>query len=79
MTGRERDAFEQEIYETKGKDIKINYTNFRAKLVSRCLVDAEGKRLFSDKEIDLLGGKSADALDFVFGHWGGCCRHYRRR
>jgi hypothetical protein len=63
MTGTERDAFEDSIYEAKGEDIKFNRKNFRAKLLARTLVDERGERLFSDAEISALGGKSIKVLD----------------
>lgn len=66
MTGVERDSFESSIFETKGTDTKQNLTNLRAKLVGRVLVDDEGNRLFTDREIEELGKKSARALDKVF-------------
>jgi len=62
MTGTERDSFEQSILEGK----KTNMTNIRAKLCARVMVDEQGNRLFTDREIDSLGGKSASALDRVF-------------
>lgn len=66
MSGAARDAFEQSLFETVGKDRKQNLANARAKLVARCLVDEKGERLFSDDDIKLLGGKSSKALDRVF-------------
>lgn len=67
MTGAERDAFESEVVEQRGKKARLNMQNFRAKLVARSVVDEEGKRLFSDKDAHNLGKKSAAALDRVFG------------
>jgi hypothetical protein len=66
MSGKERDDFEQSLFEGQGKDRKQNLKNLRAKLVSRTIVDESGKRLFTDSDIDLLGTKSASALDRVF-------------
>lgn len=66
MTGEERDKFESEIYDVKGKDVKLNRDNFRAKLLGKTLVDENGKRLFSDNEIKLLGQKAAKPLDAIF-------------
>ena len=66
MTGTERDAFESEAYAVRGKNVEINRENFRARLLVRTLVNEEGKRLFSDQDLELLGGKSARALDRLF-------------
>lgn len=66
MTGTERDAFESSIFEQKGKDIQKNLGNLRAKLVSKCLVDEKGNRLFADKEIEIIGKKSAKVLDKIY-------------
>lgn len=66
LTGAERDAFEQSIVEQRGKSTRVNMRNIRAKLVALTVVDADGKRLFSDKDAELLGKKSAAALDRVF-------------
>ena len=66
MTGAERDEFEADVFESKGNSTKVNMRNFRAKLVSKCLVDEEGGRLFADNEVEALGKKSAKALDRIF-------------
>lgn len=66
MSGSERDLFESSIFEQKGKDLQRNMNNLRAKLISKCLIGEDGNRLFSDKEIDLLGRKSAKALDRIY-------------
>jgi hypothetical protein len=63
LTGAERDALEGSIAELEGLEI---YKNFRARLVTRAVVDETGKRLFSDKDIERLGEKSGAALDRVF-------------
>lgn len=66
MDGTSRDAFERDMVTIKGKDVSTNWQNFRAKLVARCAVDAEGKRLFTDSDAAALGRKSAAALQRVF-------------
>lgn len=66
MTGAERDAFEQDLFDTKGNDSVKNLGNLRAKLVARCACDEKNKRIFSDKDIGSLGEKSSAALDRVF-------------
>ncbi len=45
---------------------KSTIENVRARIVALCLVDEEGKLLFSEADIVKLGKKSAKALDKVF-------------
>lgn len=66
MSGTERDAFEAETYVTKGKNIEFNRHNFRARLLVRTICDEKGETLFTLKDIDALGKKSAKALDRCF-------------
>lgn len=66
MTGAERDSFEDSLTQTKGKNVKTNLANLRARLVARTVVDEAGKRMFTDAEAGVLGQKSAAALDRVF-------------
>jgi hypothetical protein len=66
MNGAERDSFERSMVDIKGSDTKVNWTNFRAKLLCRTVVDSEGKRIFKDDDATMLGTKSALALQRVF-------------
>ena len=66
LTGAERDKFEASIVIRKGDKAEFNPDNMRAKLVALCVVDEQGNRLFSDKDVEFLGKKSAAALDRVF-------------
>jgi hypothetical protein len=66
MTGTERDAFEGETFKMKGKNVEANTSNIRARLAARTMVDEDGKRLFSDQDVYVLGELSAAALDRVF-------------
>lgn len=58
MNAGERDRFEEAIR-------KHGMANLRSMLASMTIIDEEGKRLFSDKEMDKLGAKSAEALDLI--------------
>jgi hypothetical protein len=42
---------------------RLNMNDQLAKLLSRCLVDENGDRLFSDKDIKALSAKSGAVLD----------------
>lgn len=66
LTGAERDEFESSLFETKGADVKRNMGNMRAKLLALCIVGSNNERVFSSKDIESLGNKSAKALDRVF-------------
>lgn len=66
LTGRERDAFEAAVFQTKGKDVQVKLENARANLVARCLVDESGARVFTDGDVAALGGKSALVLSRLY-------------
>ena len=66
MTGQERDAFEAEVFEVSEDKIVAKRENYMARLLVRCLVNENGGRLFTDKEIKALGGKSAKAMRQLF-------------
>lgn len=59
IKGFERDAFEMRVSEGGTE-------NFRAKLVSMCLVDEKGIRIFNDNEVGELGNKNAKNLNRLF-------------
>lgn len=65
LTGAERDAFEKNIVEIKGKRTIVK-DNIRAKFVAATVVDEAGHLLFDEADIYPLGKKSAAALDRVF-------------
>lgn len=66
MTGSERDRFELSIMQIRGKSQTINMQNVRAKLASVTVCDEKGNLLFAQADIEVLGGKSASALQRVF-------------
>lgn len=63
MTAGERDSFETSLSDSKGKPV---LENIRARLVSRCVVDENGKRLFSDDDVAKLAKKAGKAVDRLF-------------
>lgn len=65
LTGAERDTWESSVVKTNGMKVTIDSHNMRAKLAALCIVDDDGKRVFTDKEAVKLGNKSAAALDRV--------------
>jgi len=66
MTGKERDQFEESILDQSGKKTKVTMKNARARLVSMTVVDEDGKRVFTVKDIENLGNKNAGALDRIY-------------
>ena len=66
LTGAQKDAFEQTTFTRNGKNYEVNLTDMRARLCAISIVGEDGSRMFCDREIKALGGKSAKALDRVF-------------
>jgi hypothetical protein len=66
MTGRERDSWEASMFEQRGKKMIANPDNVRAKLVARCVIDEDGRRLFMDSDTDALGGLSAAPISRIY-------------
>lgn len=71
LTGADRDAFEMDMIQGKGKKAEINLRNLRAKLVVRSAVDsndpATAQPIFKIEDIEPLGRKSAAALQRIYG------------
>jgi len=66
LTAAERDQFEQDIVEIKGKKV-VTKDNVRAKLVARAVCNPETKeRIFTDQDIDALSKKSSAALGRIY-------------
>lgn len=66
LTATDRDKFEASTVETKGGKQKQNLANFRARLVSLCIINDNGEVMFNPADIPALGKKSAKALGRVF-------------
>ena len=60
LTALEREQF---IRDTQEKKLDLSRTKIA--WVARCLVDEQGRPIFSEGEVELLGAKSAKALDRV--------------
>jgi len=60
MTALDRDRLNAEVH--AGSD-GPDFTNFRAKVLVRCVVNEDGSRIFCDEEATALGSKSKAALD----------------
>lgn len=66
LSGFERDDFEASVIDQRGRKTRIKLSNLRAKLVALSVVNGNGERLFSEKDVRVLGQKSAAALQRVF-------------
>lgn len=62
MSGRERDAYEVSVNDTRIGD-RLDLNNFRARLLVIVLADEAGKRLFADTDFASLGEKSGVVID----------------
>ena len=65
MTGTERDLYEVDLMENKDSPLKERLHNMRAKLVVLTTVDEDGERVFADEDVEVVGKKSATALNHI--------------
>lgn len=68
ISGTGRDAHESSffVFGTGGKIVGKNFKNSRARLLALTLVDEDGQRLFTEKDITALGAKSGKVLDRLY-------------
>ena len=66
LTGTQRDDYEASLVVTKGSNREMNLKNARAKLIIRSVVTEDGKPMFTEGDLEALGGKSASALERIF-------------
>lgn len=65
MTGSERDKYEASLIDKKDLPMHERMLNMRSTLVVLCTVDEDGERVFNDNDTELVGAKSANALDRI--------------
>jgi hypothetical protein len=63
MSGKQRDELEASIVGSGGER---NLRNLRARIVAASCVDESGQPVFTKKDVEALGDKSAAALDRIF-------------
>lgn len=64
MSGSGRDEYEQSLFKfLPDGSAKPDLTNSRAKLLAVCLVDENNERLFTLKEVELLGKKNSKVIE----------------
>lgn len=69
LTAKERDKFEADCinFRQEGRHSKTELRgNNRARLCVMCIVDDAGQRVFKDEDAEVLGAKSAKALDRIY-------------
>lgn len=66
MSGTARDAFDDTLVKVVGEKVEQDLGNYRAKVCAACIVGEDGNRMFSAKEVAVLGRKSSAALGRVF-------------
>lgn len=66
LTGVGRDDFEASVVEDRGKDVKVNTRNLRAKLVAATATDESFNLLFTPDQVSALGEKNGAILDRLF-------------
>lgn len=63
MTAAGKNAYQASLVEIKGKSHTVRMENATAKLLVRTLVNRQRQTLFTETDIERLGGKSAAALE----------------
>lgn len=68
LTADERDMWENEAFSISqdGKSAKFNPQHTRARLVVRCIIGEDGKRMFTDDEVAAVGSLSAGSVQKLF-------------
>ncbi len=69
MSAEARDAYEISLLRARsdGEGFERDLENARAKMVAACVIDENGKRMFTgESQIKALGSKSAAALDRIY-------------
>jgi hypothetical protein len=68
LSGTDREAWELStmVMGPNGSVQRRNLVDARAKLLAKCLIDEDGQRLFTDKEVKDLSAKSGAVIDRLF-------------
>lgn len=66
MTGKQRDEWENSLMRGRGTARRTDTRNARARLAVRCLVNAQGDRLYRDEDAERLGNIRVDYLQKIF-------------
>lgn len=66
ITGGQRDAYEASLVQQRGNSRQTNLRNARAKLIVLCAVDADGRPMFTEDDVNALSRKNAKPIDRLF-------------
>lgn len=67
MTSEDKDYYDLNLFEGEGKDRQMRQDNMRARLLSFCIVDETGARIFAtEEEVAALGRKSSVVIGRLF-------------
>lgn len=62
LSGTERDKYQAELINQRGKHNKVVLDDVSAKLVCKCLIHESGERIFKDHEVSSVGAIRGDVL-----------------
>jgi hypothetical protein len=65
MTGADRSLWMKQTMQQQGDEFVFNPIGSEILLVALCVVDGEGKPLFTPADVEALGAKSSAALDRI--------------
>lgn len=63
---KEKSAYEASMLDFDTQKVRRDVGDFRSRLLGLTLVDEQNNRLFTDKEIEELGKKSATVMDRIY-------------
>lgn len=65
LTAAAKNQYQQSLVEMRGTSQKLRLENSTAKLVALTVVNKERQRIFTERDIEKLGTKSAAALELI--------------
>lgn len=66
LSGTERDKYQAELLNQRGKRNTVMLDDVSAKLVGKCLIGEDGNRLFRDHEYGIVGAIRGDVLKRLY-------------
>lgn len=66
LKGSEKDGWELKNAETAQKQGMGNVTNYKSRLLVKCIVNESDQRLFNDKDVEELGALPCQVIDRLF-------------
>jgi hypothetical protein len=66
LTGEERDFYEGSLVNDRGKGVRMDWRNARARLVAMGCIEEDGSRKFTDSDVPALGNLPALELTRLY-------------